>query len=276
MNRVVSIGCVWVLTERCLFSNGPRYHLNECTMPNNAPSKRVSYLSNKTICLLCIALPVLITACNIGPGAKEAFVAAEGATVIDDLQLAFMLPEGWWQNGDPVRATAPKLEDQLTPEQIEALEKSDPDALSQEEDLQAALYMYMYHNLPTSQDSVSVKPAEDIFYHALLLNVHTYYDKDILSRWERGECTRAQDMDCLEGGDPNGLALIRPLESHENPFSSGKGYLYQVLEAQIPVLSYIYYFVRNGWAYQVTYEITENERSDWQYPPVLDTIEFMK
>ena len=226
--------------------------------------------------LMLLFLPAFFMACNIEAEQLEApYVAPEGATVIEDLKLAFMLPEGWWQNGEPVRATSADLVEQITPEQLEELKKSDPSMVTGSTDaLQTALYMYLYHNLPEDPESMPENPEEELFYHVLTLNVHTYYSGFQLARWSKGKCGRFPAHYCEDRKNSN-REFVRVLRPHENPFPEGTGFLYEITNAEIPSFIYAYYFVRDGWAYRISYDISKNALGENPYPPLLDTIGFM-
>ena len=227
---------------------------------------------------ILLFMPAFFMACNFeAETLEEPFVAPEGATVIDDLKLAFMLPEGWWQNGEPVRATSADLVEMITPAQREELEKSDPAMVNgDEDDLQTALYMYMYNNLPTSQDSIPENFEDVLFSHFLTMNLHTYFSKSQLFLWAKGRCAQFPLSYCDEKRNPESLELIRVLGPDENPFQSGRGFLYRVKKGKLPALAFIYYIVRDGWAYRISYEITENALGDDPYPPLLDTMGFVE
>ena len=241
-----------------------------------SPFKMNRIVGLSALCLL-LFVPAFFMACNIeAEQVDEPYVAPEGATVMEDIKMAFMLPEGWWLNGEPVRATSADLVDQITPEQYDELKKTDPAMVSGDpDDLQTALYMYMYHNIPADQDSIPDDFEEEVIYHMLTFNVHTYYDKNRLARWSKGLCGKFPGKSCDDSRIPDHMELIRILGPDETPFSRGTGFLYNVTRSEVPTLAYIFYMVRDGWAYKIVYEVTKNELGDEPYPPVLDTIGFM-
>ena len=228
--------------------------------------------------LLLLFVPAFFMACNIeAEHLEEPYVAPEGATVMEDLKMAFVMPDGWWQNGEPVRATSADLVEMITPQQLEELKKTDPAMVSGDpDDLQTSLYMFMYHNAPAAPDSLPENMEEELFYHMLTFNVHTYYDKNRLARWAKGLCGDFPGRSCDASRIPSHMELIRVLGPNETPFSEGTGFLYEVTRSELPTVAYIFYLVRDGWAYKIVYEITKNELGDEPYPPVLDTIGFME
>jgi|GEM_PF-6328407 len=223
--------------------------------------------------MVVLILPAFLLACTTD---TDAFETPEGVTVIPELKLAFELPDGWWQDGPPYRLDA---DGQIveTDSEEEGISKNMMQAWAKgsNEELNTVMYLYMYHNLPGGQDTVLMN-MEDVVFHMLTLNVDTYYDDDQLAAWAQGRCGNKVDTYCDEGTMPANLRFIRVLEPEENPFQDGTGVLYYVPAAEIPVVVYTYYIVRDRWAYRISYEMTPNQIDGKSYPPLLDTIEFIE
>lgn len=196
--------------------------------------------------------------CTADP--EEHPLTAEGATVIEDLKVAFMLPDGWWQNGSPVRTTYTGG-------------FTDPEELKDNlDDLETGLNMYIHHNLPENHDSLDAETVDALFFHMLSIEVHTYHNDEALNEWGEGRCGSSEAF-CDESRSQ--LELVRVLGPEENPFSEGTGVLYEINTAQIPVLAFVYYLVRDQWAYRIKYELTKKDLIDGTYPPLLDSIQFL-
>ncbi|MBX2822125.1 MAG: hypothetical protein KTR29_20695 [Rhodothermaceae bacterium] len=238
----------------------------------SSPRKR-SRVNGWGALMMVLILPAFLLACNTD---KKPYETPEGVTVIPEMKLAFELPDGWWQDGPPYRIDSDgqlvetdSEEGGITKNLIQAW------ANGGNEDLNTVMHLYMYHNLPGGQDTVLMN-MEDVVFHMLTLNVDTYYDDDQLAAWAQGRCGNKVDTYCDEGTMPANLRLIRVLEPEENPFQEGTGVLYYVPAAEIPVVVYTYYVVRDRWAYRISYEMTPNQIDGKPYPSLLDTIEFVE
>lgn len=187
-------------------------------------------------------------------------VTVAGPTVIEDLKIAFELPEGWWQNGDPVRTSY-------------SSGFVDSDYLRDNpEELETGLNMYIHHNLPVTQDTLVQIHIDSLFFHMVSFEVLTYQNEEQLIEWGEGRCGSTESY-CDEGRSQ--LELVRVLEPEGNPFDTGTGVLYEITNAEIPVLAYVYYLVRDQWAYRIKYELTKKDIGDSAYPPMLDSIRFL-
>ena len=214
-----------------------------------------------------VLIPLTIVSCSIQQvdSDPEANIDLH-AIVIEDLGVSLKLPEGWTDHQTPLRSSTAERMSLLNPseEELRQIGIDNPDKIEH------GVNMYVYTNVDEYEEG---EFDEDMFFYFLSVEMHNYFDNAQRDLWKRGLCS---DGTSCESGNPR-LQLIRELDSEENPFENGTGFLHEIKVQEAEGFDrwvYIYYVVVEERGYKIVYDGPADESHSETYPGFLAGIDF--
>ncbi len=215
-----------------------------------------------------VLLPAFIMACGEQP--TDVDQISDGSmpksVSIADLGVSLNLPEGWVEYQKPLRATQADKISQLSEEMLKLEETDNP------RKLEMGANFYSYNNL----DQYGSIPDDELFGNFLTIQMHNYMSRARRELWKSGLCN--PDQYCAEKFNPR-FKLIRKLDSDENPFDNGAGFLFETKmedKQMAPRWVYIYYLVNGEKCYKIMLDGAARDFEDNAYPELLAGIHFSR